>query len=885
MAKYVQPNFIVDSSAAFKRNVTFDSSVYLKGVTHISSPGALVANTPYALVVGTIGSDVSIQSRQLGTMAWETSTNYYGKTQVDAIKVTIDASIIRIDASLNDTIDALTLFPTIGYVDGSLNAKVNKAGDTMTGTLVLAATGFTLDGQNITAIDTSTEAMSVLDTHIPTSAAVLKAINSAVGSGVTASNGLREVGQDIRLGGNLIEDTSINFNGFQFYFRGIGTGTGLNAIVQEGEALRTQQLGTMALETSTNYASKGMIDASFAIVWTKFGNVDTSLNGIWTKLVNVDTSLNSLWTKEVNQDSSINGLWNKFSSTDASIINLRQKDTDIDTSLNGIWTKFGYVDTSLAIFQGWQLSQDASIINLQNATVKAWNGLTTTNASVGLGGSLNIPTTITADTTNTLSLAGLVTSTIPNSYAVVQDSAGGSLKTRQLGSMAFETSTNYYSKGMIDASFVTVWTKFGNVDTSLSNLGVKDANIDTSLNGIWTKLVNIDTSIIAIDLRDTYQDASIASLALAQGNYVKKSGDTMSGPLVISTGGLVLTAGDVSIMNGDLYVSKHGHFGGNVTIDGSLIYTNIESINVSTNYIRLATGQTGTPPPEFQSGIIVARGSALPYAFIYDENIQTFRIGIVDVDTSTHYSDASTQAVATREDAPVAFGVPFWNNGKFRLDTSVGFTFTPGQGLRLPIATTQGSEMTALVWDGALVGSRDLGTMAFETSTNYYSKGMVDASFNAVWNKLGNVDSSLTALGVWVMELSTNKIDAIANTTSPEGTTYEIYSGEANNIAYIKRLKAGVGTTITQDSSTITIAVGGTSGVQKYRGTFNGTVGTSFAITATTHGLGTGPLTISVYESDEQVYTGINVNSSGDVNLTWSSGSLADASCKFIITG
>ena len=38
-----------------------------------------------------------------------------------------DASILRIDTSLNDVIDALTLFPTIAYVDGSLNAKADRS--------------------------------------------------------------------------------------------------------------------------------------------------------------------------------------------------------------------------------------------------------------------------------------------------------------------------------------------------------------------------------------------------------------------------------------------------------------------------------------------------------------------------------------------------------------------------------------------------------------------------------------------------------------------------------------------------------------------------------------------------------------------------------------
>jgi len=86
-SKFVAPNTVFDSSVAFLRNTTFDSSVYLQGVTHITLGAEDVINssTPYALVVGTIGTDVSIQYRQLGTMAWEASAGYYYSSQVDGL--------------------------------------------------------------------------------------------------------------------------------------------------------------------------------------------------------------------------------------------------------------------------------------------------------------------------------------------------------------------------------------------------------------------------------------------------------------------------------------------------------------------------------------------------------------------------------------------------------------------------------------------------------------------------------------------------------------------------------------------------------------------------------------------------------------------------------
>lgn len=164
---------------------------------------------------------------------------------------------------------------------------------------------------------------------------------------------------------------------------------------------------------------------------------------------------------------------------------------------------------------------------------------------------------------------------------------------------------------------------------------------------------------------------------------VNKSGDIM-------TGGLQINTGDISIMDGDAYFNRHVHIGGYLQIDGSLIYTNIQSISVSTGFIQLNTGLTGSPPPTLQSGIVVNRGTSAPYIFAYDENAQTFRIGITQLETSTHYSDASTQAVATREDSPTTGGVGFWNPNAYRIDTSLGFIFKPSSG-RLGIGTSNPS--------------------------------------------------------------------------------------------------------------------------------------------------------------------------------------------------
>ena len=796
MAKYVQPTFIVDSSASFLKNVAFDSSVFLKGSTHITSPGAAGVTTPYALVVDTIGDKVLVKNLQLGTMATKQATDY--DTSI--------AKLISKDASQD---------ASIGWFDTNL---LHLAGGSMTGLLTLDSTGFTLDGQNITNIDTSADGLGVgLDTHIPTSAAVKSLVDSAIAAGVTASNGLTEQPSgNIKLGGALSEVTTITTTDVSYLaIGGLSASTGLLVVIAPGGVLKTQQLGTMALETSTNYYGKTKVDVLINDVSTQ---IDTRLDFI-------DTSLGTL-----------NSL--------------------INTNI----TDIGNIETSLGTLNTWNVAQDASIVNLRTAGTRSWNGLTTTDSSVGLGGALDIPTTITTSAINSLKIAGLQTSTANTPNAIVFEGVDGSLRIRALGSMAWETSTNYYDKTYIDSSITQVWTKFGNVDTSLA----------------------------AIDTRNTNQDTSIANISSAQGNYVKIAGDLMTGGLQVGTTG---TPADVSIF-GSLYVKNATTIGGDLTINGSLYIVGVQELDVSAAHIHLNTGYSGPPLLGLQSGIIVERGIADPYAFLYDEDTQTFRIGIVGIETSTYYNDASTQAVATRQDAPVAYGVPYWNNTKTWFETSVGLTFTPGVGLGLPIATNQGTENTVLSLVAGLVGSVDLGTMAFETSTNYYGKTAVNDLISDLSTlldtRLDYIDTSIVGLNTLtivhtagILDISTNAIRAVANVAN--GGNASVFSYELNNTAYLKKIVQGTGTTITEDVSTITITVTGATGyVSKYAGSFHPDGSITYTIPATTHGLGTGPFTVSVYELRELIFTGVKYAANGDVTLDWTAGSFTGDASVFI---
>ena len=185
----------------------------------------------------------------------------------------------------------------------------------------------------------------------------------------------------------------------------------------------------------------------------------------------------------------------------------------------------------------------------------------------------------------------------------------------------------------------------------------------------------MDISIWLTDLSINKADWTDVSIWLTDLsiNKLSTTGGTLNGYLVISSGGLSVT-NDVSI-GGNLNLTGDAFFNGDLTINGSLNVVGVNTLDVSTAFIRLNEGLIGAPPPNLQSGIVVNRGTLEDYIFAYDEDNQQFRIGITVLETSTHYSDSSTQAVATREDDPVAFGIGWWNDDVYRIDTSTGFLF------------------------------------------------------------------------------------------------------------------------------------------------------------------------------------------------------------------
>lgn len=123
---------------------------------------------------------------------------------------------------------------------------------------------------------------------------------------------------------------------------------------------------------------------------------------------------------------------------------------------------------------------------------------------------------------------------------------------------------------------------------------------------------------------------------------------------------------------GNLSITGDAQIGGNLYVYGntSIFGTNI--IEFEDNILVINRAETSPGVTLGLAGLEVNRGSGEAYRMVFRENDDTFRVGFA----------SSTQAVTTREDAPLNGGVMMWNDSLKRadsrntIDLSIGFRNT-----------------------------------------------------------------------------------------------------------------------------------------------------------------------------------------------------------------
>jgi hypothetical protein len=222
---------------------------------------------------------------------------------------------------------------------------------------------------------------------------VRRTLASAIVSNVTADNGLTKTLNNIRLGGNLVVPTTIGVNGSNtFSITGLSTDSSPTFLLTETSGLiRKTPLSTVANVTASNGLNK-------------VGS-DIQLGGPLTSPTTITIGgANTLSIANLATDSNPNYI------------------VSIDNTTG--------------------LLKKATLATLANT---ADNGLTKTANNIRLGGPLVTPTTITADSTNTITFAGLVTDNSPV-YVVTQNGTDVTRRTAVSTLLANITANNGLTK-------------------------------------------------------------------------------------------------------------------------------------------------------------------------------------------------------------------------------------------------------------------------------------------------------------------------------------------------------------------------------------------------------------------------------------------------------
>jgi len=200
-------------------------------------------------------------------------------------------------------------------------------------------------------------------------------------------------------------------------------------------------------------------------------------------------------------------------------------------------------------------------------------------------------------------------------------------------------------------------------------------------------------------------------------------------------------------INGDLFVS-----GKTTTIDS-------ENVTIKDNIILINSGETSSGVTLGIAGIEIDRGYLENYIFVYDEEQDNFRIG----------ESGSTQAVASREDAPVVNGVAYWNNTLSRLDTNSNLTFLNDT---LIITNSNINNLSATTIYGNLIGSVDWNDVK-NTPTTLNGYGITDVYNTAQTYTQTEIEQFITDVSDNIDDLSDDFNSHSSNTDNPHQTTFE----------------------------------------------------------------------------------------------------------------
>jgi hypothetical protein len=514
-------------------------------------------------------------------------------------------------------------------------------------------------------------------------------------------------------------------------------------------------------QSTTTYISVGDVNNELEIntastLRFKVGDVGITLQ--------YGVSVNNIETTLTNNDDRL-----PTSGAVSDALNLYETKTNLDASLS-LYSPFdasiGFKEAAYTVIQDdnnhvIEASGTFTVTFPNNVT----QGFQITIVNSGIG-------TITLDASNLLT-----TDTFVN---LIKQYAGASAVHKGNGSWyawAPEDISIIAAKADVDASFGTVWTKFGYVDTSLNNIegsGISQDYVDGS---IVAAVDAVDSSLV------TYVDNKITNVDTSFGLYETKVNlDSSFGTVYTYVDGSLNLKLDntTDTFTGVLTIDGSLVLYGDLFQDGSSYIIHATNLDVSNNFITLRYGAVTALADGSISGIRITKPDGINDVIFGAGNDAIMRVG---------WEPSTLQALATREDNPTDNEYAYWDDSstmfktrdlkgdldssfglyetKVNLDSSFG-SISIDDLDDVSIGTTIADEnilqykVDTSTWDNTPV----------EDTTDYFSlKTDVDTSLNAIDVKLDNVDSSFnlyetkvnldSSFGLYLNLTSDNSISGI----------------------------------------------------------------------------------------------------------------------------
>lgn len=282
-------------------------------------------------------------------------------------------------------------------------------------------------------------------------------------------------------------------------------------------------------------------------------------------------------------------------------------------------------------------------------------------------------------TTGTFNTYTCVVNTFSAQSALIMDTLGASDFSASTGFISSFTAGTASVSSALNVSSLDVSNGFTSGTGTISgalNAGSLDASsVDTGVLTAGTASVSGVLDVSSLDVSHGLSAGTANVSGALNANSLDASSvdtgvltagtGTISGALDVSSIDVGVLTAETATVNGVLTISSELIVNGNFTVAGTTSYLNTDVTQMKEDLLVLNAGNSALSSGA-KAGIQIDRGEGnTPYLFVFQEGTETFRVG----------QQNDLQAVATREDAPTANSIPFWDSSFAQYLSSSNLTY------------------------------------------------------------------------------------------------------------------------------------------------------------------------------------------------------------------